>query len=125
MAEKIRITIGGKEITALLNESKTAEAFFNLLPLKVSMSRWGDEYYGDCGLSAPLEHGAREEMEIGELAFWPQGRALCIFFGPTPASVDDRPRAVSPVNPIGKIEGDTVFLKALPASISVEVFPAG
>jgi hypothetical protein len=60
-------------------------------------------------------------MEVGELAIWPQGRALCIFFGPTPASINEEPRAISPVNPIGKIEGDVKLLKKLPASIHVQV----
>jgi hypothetical protein len=121
MPDKIRIKIGGETRIAGLNGSSTAHAFAERLPLKISMSRWGEEYYGNCGLSTALENGAREEMAIGELAFWPQGSALCIFFGPTPASIDTEPRAVSPVNPIGMIEGDIAFLKKLPASIDVEV----
>ena len=121
MAKQIQISITGKTTSIQLNESSTAEAFFKRLPMTVSMSRWGDEYYGDCGLDVQLEKGAREEMEVGELAIWPQGNALCIFFGPTPASMRDEPRAISPVNPIGQIEGDTAFLKALPSSISVKV----
>ena len=121
MAENIQITVDGKKITARLNESSTARAFFQLLPMKISMSRWGDEYYGDCGLELQLEDDARAEMEVGELALWPQGGALCIFFGPTPASIDEKPRAISPVNPIGHIEGDTEFLKDLSSSITVQV----
>ncbi len=120
MAE-IRLHIGDREVTAQLNESSTAKAFFNMLPLTVSMSRWGDEYYGDCGLNVQLESDARAEMEVGELALWPQGSALCIFFGPTPASIDEKPRAISPVSPIGKIENNTEFLKGLSSSISVRV----
>jgi hypothetical protein len=125
MAGRIRIVVGGREVKANLNESETARALLEQLPLRVSMSRWGDEYYGDCGLSAPLEPGARAEMEVGELAYWPQGSALCIFFGPTPASVGDEPRAVSPVNPLGMIEGDVGFLKSLASSISVEIEAEG
>jgi hypothetical protein len=121
MSRSIRIVIGDNEVRAALNESQTAKALQELLPLEISMSRWGDEYYGDCGLSAPLEPEARAEMEVGELAYWPQGSALCIFFGPTPASVGEEPRAVSPVNPLGMIEGDVGFLKSLPAGVSVRV----
>lgn len=121
MAENIQIIVDGKKVTARLNESSTARVFFQGLPMKITMSRWGDEYYGDCGLDVQLEDDARAEMEVGELAIWPQGRALCLFFGPTPASIDEEPRAISPVNPIGQIEGDTVFLKKLPSSISIQV----
>ncbi|UCB45636.1 MAG: hypothetical protein JSV25_15750 [Spirochaetota bacterium] len=121
MAIKIKIKTGGKELTAVLNESATAKHFYEQLPLKISMQRWGDEYYGDCGLNVDTEAGARAEMEVGELAIWPNGSALCIFFGPTPVSTSDKPKAISPVNPIGNIEGDVGFLKALGGSISIEV----
>ena len=123
MARTIRIIIGDREVKATLNESKTAEALNELLPLEISMTRWGDEYYGDCGLSAPLESDARAEMEVGALAYWPQGSALCIFFGPTPASTGEEPRAVSPVNPLGRIDEDVSFLKSLPSGISVRIEP--
>ena len=121
MAQRIKITFQGYTATVLLNESSTAQALLERLPMRVSMGRWGDEYYGDCGLNVALESGAREEMKVGELAVWPQGNALCIFFGPTPASRGDEPRAISPVNPIGSIEGDTAFMKDLPSSITAEV----
>jgi hypothetical protein len=67
------------------------------------MSRWGDEYYGSAGLDISEDSSAREIMEVGEIAWWPPGKALCIFFGPTPASTDGRPRAASGVLPIGKV----------------------
>ncbi len=118
---KIRLKFGTKETTAVLNDSETARQFNSKLPMQVSLSRWGDEYYGNCGITVQPSKEAREQMDIGELAIWPQGSALCIFFGPTPASTDERPRAISPVNPIGVLEGDIEFLKNLPASISVEV----
>jgi hypothetical protein len=121
MAQRIVITIQGNKTTAQLNESSTAQALLEKLPMHISMGRWGDEYYGDCGLNVALESDAREEMKVGELAIWPQGNALCIFFGPTPASRGNEPRAISPVNPIGSIEGDTAFLKGLPSSITAEV----
>jgi hypothetical protein len=122
---KIILRIGDKELNASLNESKSAADFYDRLPLKISMQRWGDEYYGDCGLTIDTAEDARAEMEIGELAIWPGGNALCIFFGPTPVSTSDKPRAISPVNPIGKVEGPVEWLKKLAGSISVEVEKAG
>lgn len=122
---KIMIRTGDKEINASLNESKSAADFYDRLPLKISMQRWGDEYYGDCGLTIDTAEDARADMEIGELALWPGGNALCIFFGPTPASTSDKPRAISPVNPIGKVEGPVEWLKNLAGSITVEVEKAG
>ncbi|QWR77668.1 cyclophilin-like fold protein [Candidatus Magnetomonas plexicatena] len=89
MSDKILITTGNLELKAELNDSETAKKLKSLLPLQFSMSRWGDEYYGDCGIRVEAEPGAKVDMEIGELAVWPVGHALCIFFGPTPVSVGD------------------------------------
>jgi hypothetical protein len=123
MPERISLYIGPVELTAELNDSPAAQAFLSHLPLEFSMSRWGDEYYGSCGVSVELAPEAREEMEVGELAFWPPGQALCVFFGPTPASVGEEPRAASPVNPIGKLLDDPAPLRELGPVVTAHVFP--
>lgn len=118
MPTAIEIVIGDLTLTAELNDSATAAQLAGCLPTTVRLSRWGDEYYGGCGIDAPLAGDAKEVMEVGELAFWPPGGALCIFFGPTPVSVGDEPRAASPVNPIGRLTGDSTPLKRLGATVS-------
>ena len=121
MAE-VRLKINDQTISAELYDCETARALVAHLPLTVTMSRWGDEYYGSI---APLDVGeaadARDVMEIGELAYWLPGAALCIFFGPTPASHGDEPRATSNVNPLGRLIGDPSFLRGLDPSVSVTI----
>ncbi len=106
MQRKIRITAGGVTMEAELTESETADAFWEALPITGSANVWGEEIYFQVPVEAPLEASAREEMEVGEIAYWPPGSAFCIFFGRTPASVDEAPRAASAVNPLGKVSGD-------------------
>ena len=101
----IRITAGAVSAEARLNESKTAAAIWDALPIEAKGQTWGDEIYFDVGLTAPAEQ-AREVVDVGDLAYWPPGRAFCIFFGRTPASRGDECRAASPVNVVGKIVGD-------------------
>jgi hypothetical protein len=121
MPTPIMIRIGELTLPAELNDSQSAEKLGSLLPLKFSMSRWGDEYYGDCGIEVELSKEARDIMEMGELAVWPTGKALCMFFGPTPASRANEPRAVSPVNPVGKLNNNAEVLKKLSRSIRVRI----
>jgi len=121
MPTPIKIKSGTLELSAELNDSSTARKLVSLLPLEFSMSRWGDEYYGDCGIRAVLSEDAKDVMEIGELAVWPTGNALCIFFGPTPASRGNEPRAVSPVNPVGRLLDNPENLKDLGSSIHVKI----
>ena len=117
----IKIRAGGLELSAELNDSPSAKKLIYLLPLQFNMSSWGDEYYGDCGIKVELSSDARDVMEKGELAVWPTGSALCIFFGPTPVSKGDEPRAVSPVNPVGRLIDSLEVLKKLGSSINVKI----
>jgi hypothetical protein len=74
---------------------------------------WGDEIYFEIPLTAASEPDARAEVEVGELGYWPMGSAFCIFFGPTPVSTDEQPRAYSPVNILGRVEGDAALFRAV------------
>ena len=121
MSQTIAITIQNQRFTAELNDSPAAKQLLEALPLTLDMSRWGEEYYGDCGLTIPLDDSAREIVEVGEIAYWPPGSALCFFFGPTPASTDDRPRAASSVQPLGRFTGSLEALKSLGASIEAQL----
>ena len=121
MAHRIRIQLEEQAFTAELNTSDSAALLLERLPFEAELSRWGDEYYGGTGLDIGEAPDARTEMAIGELAFWPQGGALCIFFGPTPASEGSEPRAIGPVNPIGRLLEDPAPLKKLGGSVRVQI----
>ncbi len=121
MPTAITIETGKVSLKAELNDSESARSFLALLPKQISLSRWGDEYYGNCGIKVQESDDAREDMKVGELALWPPGSALCIFFGPTPASRGREPRAASPVNPIGRLVDDPAPLKGMGPSIRVKV----
>ncbi len=79
---------------------KTVNKIVESLPISSTANRWGDEVYFDIGIKVE-EENSRVDMEVGEVAYWPPGHALCIFFGPTPVSESDKPKAYSPVNPVG------------------------
>ena len=98
----INILTGKLDIKVQLNETKTAKELLGILPISSNVNRWGDEIYFSIPLKADIENGI-EEVDIGTVAFWPPGSALCIFFGKTPASQGDNPQAASPVTVIGNI----------------------
>ncbi|MDW8069796.1 MAG: cyclophilin-like fold protein [Anaerolineae bacterium] len=118
---RIRITAGDVSLLAELNESETARRIWELLPIEGRANTWGDEIYFEIPLRMGSEPGARAEVEVGELGYWPVGHAFCIFFGPTPASTGNEPRAYSPVNVVGRILGDATRLRAVPDGAPVHV----
>jgi len=111
--KRITITAGGVSMQADLNDSPTARQIWDALPLEGQANTWGNEIYFEIPVKAKQEPDAREEVAVGELGYWPVGHAFCIFFGPTPASVDERPRAYSPVNILGRMIGDATRLRAV------------
>jgi hypothetical protein len=121
MGTRIVIKVGDRNVPGELNDSKAAADLAAALPQVIRMSRWGEEYYGSIPLDIAQDNSARELMEEGEVAYWPPGRALCVFFGPTPASTDDRPRAASPVVPLGRVTAGIEILKQLGSSIEARV----
>lgn len=84
-------------------DSETIKSMMNALPIESTVNLWGDEIYFFVDFEAPLEKDARKTMKIGELAYWPRGPALAIFFGRTPASRGNEPVAASECNVIGKV----------------------
>lgn len=114
MPTPVRIIVEGLVLAGELNDSQAGRALATRLPLAWSAARWGHEYYGplDQPMGDPQGQG-KQEMEVGELAFHPDSGLLCLFFGPTPMSRDDTPRAAFPVLPVGMARGDWVALAAL------------
>lgn len=114
MSRQIRITAGEIQVEAELNDSPTAQAIADVLPIKASAQRWGGEIYFSIPVEAETEEGARDVLEPGELGYWPTGNAFCVFFGRTPASQAEEIRAASDVNIIGRVEGDVSKLWDVP-----------
>jgi len=106
----IRIEADGVRVYAVLAATPTADAVWEALPLEGPAGRFGDEVYFDVPLALPLEKNARTEVAPGDLGYWPQGPAVALFFGPTPASTGPDPAAASPVNVFGRITGDATRL---------------
>ena len=102
------------EVLGELSETKnpkTVEAIRKVLPIKARVATWGDEIYFPIKAKAKAEN-AQPVVDKGDIAYWPPGDSLCIFFGPTPASIGDEIRPASPVNVVGNILGDsTIFRK--------------
>ena len=119
--EKINISVESLSLEAEMFETPTARKMMEALPFESSASVWGDEIYFDIPLSLELEPDARADVEVGDLAYWPAGPAFCIFFGPTPVSTGDQPRAYSPVNVFGRVSGDTGKLKTISAGAVIKV----
>jgi len=118
----VRIQAGKFHLDAVIDDSLTGRRIVAALPLEGIANRWGEEIYFEIPVAVDRAKDARADVAVGELAYWPDGQAFCIFFGPTPVSTGDLLRAYSPVNVFGRIQGDATVLRAVASGEAVRVF---
>jgi len=123
--DKILIEVESISMEAELLDTPTGHKIGAALPLKGSVNVWGDEIYFDIPLAIDQEPEASQEVEVGDLGYWPAGPAFCIFFGPTPVSSGDQPRAYSPVNVFGRVLGNPQLFKSVSSGATIKITTAG
>jgi len=105
---------------AEFNFCLTAQEITKHLPLFAKVARWGDEIFFETGILAS-DYKATLEVNVGDVAYWPEGKCLCVFFGKTPASTTDRPVPASPVVVIGKTLASVDELRSIKAGEQIRV----
>jgi hypothetical protein len=110
---QIRITLGDIVVTATLNDTNTARLIRDALPFESSAKLWGDEVYFDVPVGAG-EENPQPDVPSGTVAYWPPGKALCLFFGQKP---------YSPVNVVGQIDGEANVLADVQDGDAIRVEP--
>lgn len=99
----------GREVSIELDDShspKTVQAILAKLPIEVNINRWGDELYTEKIHVVEKEENGKRQVNLFDFAYWPEGNALCLFYGPTPISEEGKILAYSLVNIVGRIITD-------------------
>ena len=107
MEKKILACISGLENIIIeldcTKSPKTCKDIFDSLPFSVSAHLWGEEIYTDESPITQPEENAKALVDLNDVAYWPNGKAICLFFGPTPIGKKGEIKPYSPVNVVGKI----------------------
>ena len=122
---QIEISAGDVIVTAVLNDSDTADELWAALPITARAQTWGDEIYFSIPVSVEEAADSQETVEMGAVAYWPPGSALCLFRGPTPMSAPGEIRPASAVNVMGLIDGDPTVLGGVADGTEVVVARMG
>ena len=109
---KINVFVNNLKFEGELNETEIAKKIYQKLPIEAKGNFWGNEIYFEVSLKMKNEKPT-ENLKVRDLAYWPEGDSLCIFYGKTPASENDTPKPASPVTIVGQIRGNIDELKKL------------
>ncbi len=121
MSTPITIAIGKTTLRAELFDSSCAKQIMDSLPIETKPNDWGDEFYFAIPVSASLDETATTTVKIGDIGYWPPGKALAIFFGPTPMSTGNDPVPASDVNIVGRIVDDATLLKREKGNLKIRI----
>ena len=106
MKYTVILKIKNTSVSLELNDQfspKTVKEFVNKLPFTVNLHIWGDEIYSSESPIIMSEENAKSPVTLNDVAYWPSGKAICLFYGPTPIGKKGEITPASPVNVIGKI----------------------
>ena len=116
----IIISADDTEVEAVLNDSAIAGLLFDSLPLSGNVNTWGEEIYFTVPVKAELQKPV-ESVEKGDIAYWGQGPAFCIFFGETPISSGGKIIPAGPVEVIGRVSSGIEALAEIRAGSRITV----
>lgn len=122
MPTEILVLVNDLRLEGFLNDTPTAQALAEALPITGAAQLWGEEiYFAVPQVAADLDDTATPVVQVGDLGYWPPGKAFCIFFGMTPSSVPGEIRPASAVNLVGRLTGDPGCLKLVPGGAAVRL----
>ena len=114
MPTDIVITAENIRLEGTLNDTPTAQALAEALPIEGQAQRWGDEiYFPVPQVVHELDDTAATVVQVGDMGYWPPSRALCLFFGLTPSSLPGEIRPASAVEIFGRLIGDPAVFKTV------------
>lgn len=118
---RVRISAGDVSVLATLRDTPTADTIWAALPIEAAARTWGDEVYFATPVQCAREASAKDVMQPGEIAFWPDGPAIAVGFGPTPISTGSEIRLASPSNVWADADDDVRAFAAVRPGVTVRV----
>ena len=113
MLKKCKIQVKDFQLIVTLRQTSTAEEIWKALPIKSTVNTWGDEVYFFTSVDALVEDDSNDVINLGEIAYWPSGKAIAIGFGKTPASIDKEIRLADKCNIWGDCNIDLEKIKTI------------
>jgi hypothetical protein len=121
MPTHVTIKVDNLIVKAELFDTACAKKIVERLPIEARPEEWGDEFYFTIPVTDALDETATVKVKVGDIGYWPPGKAMAIFFGKTPMSTGSDPVPASAVNLVGKIMDDATVLKKVKGAVKIRI----
>ncbi len=121
MPTHVMIKVANITLRAELFDTACAKKIVERLPIEARPEEWGDEFYFTIPVTDALDETATVKVKVGDIGYWPPGKAMAIFFGKTPMSTGSDPVPASAVNLVGKIMDDATVLKNAKGAVKIRI----
>jgi len=121
MPTHVMIKVANITLRAELFDTACAKKIVRTLPIEAKPEEWGDEFYFTIPVTDSLDETATVKVKVGDIGYWPPGKAMAIFFGTTPMSTGSDPVPASAVNLVGKIIDDATVLKKAKGAVKIRI----
>jgi len=121
MPTHVMIKVANITLRAELFDTACAKKIVERLPIEARPEEWGDEFYFTIPVTDALDETATVKVKVGDIGYWPPGKAMAIFFGKTPMSTGSDPVPASAVNLVGKIVDDATVLKNAKGAVKIRI----
>jgi len=113
-------------INAELNNTKIAKSLYKILPITHQVCYWGNSLWGQVCLSGYQDEIFSDACKVGDIAYWPDGKQIHIYYGKTPASKENQPEPPSLIINLGllkeRMDKFKKLLNSLPKRFSYITF---
>ena len=109
----INLKFKSYNVVIKLRSTPTANIIKSILPCKSIVKTWGEEIYFEIPLKKDLswDDTAKDVIDLGEIAYWTEGKCIAIGYGKTPISQNNEIRLAAKTNIWGDAELNTKKLK--------------
>ena len=93
----------------------------NNLPISGKANKWTDVLYFSTEIDISCHTHKTGDFKIGEVAYWPENKAICIFYGLTSASHNERASDSKPFIKLGHTLAKPELLKKVVIGDEIEI----
>jgi hypothetical protein len=116
-AMRLKITVGGRVLTAVVINSETARDFLTLLPMTARASDYvSREKYWHLPKALTAGRNRQREYERGDLGFWPPANAMALFYNHDGSMLPNPGLVV-----VAKITSNLEIFNRYPGSVELKI----